>query len=154
MSLDAPTPPTWAKRWGWLVRDWMNSLGRWKSFTPSWTNITMSATSGKKTIIGDTVHFIAKGTVSAAATSFITLNLEDLPDDIAVGIELGTISWVADVTATGVSYTAVGFVDALGALTARRASDAGVSGAWQAAVPAVFAVGDVITVSGTYPRKR
>lgn len=126
------------------------AIGTAEAFTPVWTNVTMSSTTGVKVVDGDRVYFFAEGVISVIPTGFVVVDLPELPHATMVEHEVGSIVWLGEDVTNGDTYTGFGFTGGAGNLSARIGSSAGAAGAWQVATPFVWAVGDLITVSGTY----
>lgn len=121
----------------------------WKSFTPAWTNLSVSGGESEASYmqIGKTVHFKVKFifTGSNVVSGTITLTL---PVTRKTGFD-GTIGNVVMIDANGSTFT--GFIDGTGAITCQTASGTYATRTnTSSTVPFTWANLDQLLISGTY----
>lgn len=158
------TPRTWvagevptASIFNAHVRDNLNALTTWVSYTPAWTGATTNPTLGNGTKVGryisagKLVHFYVEITMGSTTTYGAGLYSLDLPVT-EVSRNWTFTGQVIDASATGAIYPIVAVRTALGSVELR--CDPTVAGnnlrEVRSAQPITFATGDTIFLSGTY----
>lgn len=147
-----------------VVGDGTNSqvvgLGEWKTWTPTWTNLTVGNGTqiSKYTQIGKTVHYYIKFTLGSTSAvtgaSNFTLPITPIFTTLAVDPIFGHCN-LRDVTA-GATGSFVGFARSAGSdavfigVNSVGTGNYIINGALNTTVPFTWAADDVITIFGTY----
>lgn len=118
-------------------------MGAWTAYNPSWSGVTMSATTAKYCQIGKTVHFTCVGVLSDAPSGGVTVDAPpvNMANDKAHGpARLEQAS----------SYQGVWFYNSAGSMLVRYLDDAGIWSSLSSTLPAAWSSGHKIALTGTY----
>lgn len=125
--------------------DWLVDYeGRWVSYTPTWTNVSMSATDARYTIQGKTCSLMLRGTLSAAPSGAVTVTLPSAAS-IASYHQAGPVRLIRNST-----YNGVWLRESSSSLLIRYWNASNVATNLSATLPDAWVSGDWIVVTATY----
>ena len=125
--------------------DWLVDFeGRWATYTPTWSGVSMSATDARYTIQGKTCNLMLRGTLSAAPSGTVTVTLPSVAP-IASYDQAGPVRLICNST-----YNGVWIRSSSSSLLIRYWNASNVATNLSATLPAAWVSSDMIVVTATY----